>query len=263
MGDQSFLEDLSGRVGLLDADPLDLAEPDGGGRTMTHDAEFVALDATLCEIRDVVNRGVDVLNDLGAGLPRLPEGSLEELLVHPLTGHYPRIRQNAEAVHQVGDALVTYGDNVFRLGLGVDPRWGGQAASAYLLRLSGRGLLAHASGRLIHRGSVVFDEIADFSEKLAIKVEDRIMELIERGRRLVRKLLTRAAGPAGWAVFASDVALNGLDAVTDLIDDARTILAIIDELISMKGDVEAWVEEQRGRLALLQDLRELVLEGTG
>ena len=258
MADESFLEDLTGRVGLLDPTPLDLSEPDGGGRTMRHDAEFVALDEKLCGIRDVVNTGIDALNEVGAGLPRLPEGSLEDLLVRPLTGDYPRIRQNAEAVHQVRDALLTYGDNVLRLSLATDPRWGGRAASAYLLRLQGRALAAHAAGRLVDRGAVVFDEIADFSEKLAIRVEEMIMDLVERGERLVRKLLTRVSGPLGWAVLATEVATKGLDAITDLIDDVRTILAIIEELMAMKDDVSAWVDEQRSRLALFEELYDVV-----
>ena len=54
------------------------------------------------------------------------------------------------------------------------------------------------------------------------------------------------------------MATKGLDAITDLIDDVRTILAIIEELMAMKDDVSAWVDEQRSRLALFEELYDVV-----
>lgn len=262
MGD-SFLEGVTGRTGLLDPDPVDLPAPDGGDHTIKHDPEFVALDRGLSGIRDVINQGIDVINGVGAGLPRLPEGSLEELLVRPLTGDYVAIRQNAAAAHHFQDALATYGDNVVRLSLGVDPRWGGRAAASYLLRLQGQAAAAHGLGHLVARGSVVFDEIADFSERLTVRVEELVMELVEKGERVVRKLLTRVMGPGGWAAFAAELALKGVDAVTDVVDDIRRVLEIIEELRAMHGDVTAWVEEQRARLEILLEMRDVVVGAGG
>lgn len=258
----SFLEDLTGRPGLLDADPLDLPVPDGGDHTIRHDPEFVAFDRGLSAIRDTVNQGIDVLNGVGAGLAKLPEGSLEDLLVRPLTGDYVRIRQNAAATHHVQDALATYGDNVVRLSLGVDPRWGGAAASSYLVRLQLQAAAATGLGHLVARGSVVFDHVADYSERLAVRVEGLVMELVERGRRLVTKVLTRLFGP-GWVALAAEIAVKGLDVVADIIEDVRRVLEIVETLLRLRDEVTEWVEEQRERLQVLLEMRDLVLGDGG
>ena len=122
----SFLEEVTGRTGLLDATPLELAEPELGGHTLEHDAGFDALDGALCQIRDTINVGIDALNQAGLGLRKLPEGSLEELLVMPLTGDYRRIRQNALATAQFRDALHTYSGNATLLSLAASPAGAGR-----------------------------------------------------------------------------------------------------------------------------------------
>jgi hypothetical protein len=242
---------------VLDATPLDLTAPGLGGHTRRHDAGFEALDATLCRIRDTVNLGIEALNQAGLGLRKLPEGSLEELLVVPLTGDYRRIRQNAAATGQVRDALGTYADNAHLLSVAVSPRWDGQAAAAFLLRVNGHALAARGLGLLVAEAAPLFDLVADGSERLAIEVEELVMELVERGERVVRKLLSRVAGPVGWATWAAELAIKGFDAVTDIIEDIERVLWIIDRLLEMKGEVVAWVEEQRERLSILLELVDL------
>ena len=116
--------------GLLAPEPLELPEPAPGESELVHHADFRALDATFGKVRDVVNLGIDALNDLGFGLRRLPEESLEELLVLPLSGDHHRIRQNADAVRHVETALVQYAASTARLAPAADPRWGGVAAAA-------------------------------------------------------------------------------------------------------------------------------------
>ena len=254
----SLLETVTGRTGLLDATPLDLTAPDLGGRTREHDAGFEALDGALCRIRDTVNVGIDALNQAGLGLRKLPDGSLEELLVMPLTGDYRRIRQNAIATGQFRDALRTYSENAALLSAAASPRWRGQAAASFLLRVNGHALAARGLGLLVGEAAPLFDLVADQSERLAIEVEELVMELLERGERVVRKLLSRVAGPAGWATFAAELAIKGFDAITDIIEDIERILWIIDRLLDMKGEVTAWVEEQRQRLSILLDLVDLV-----
>ena len=254
MGEESFLAPQTGRAGLLDADDVVLPDPALGEPRLRHDAEFRALDRTFDAIRDVVNQGIDALVELGFGLRRLPEESLEELVVLPLTGDYRRIRQNAEAVRHVDTAMTRYAHNTLRLGLATDPRWGGEAAASYLLRLGRHAAAARGAGELVALVAPVFEEVADHSERLAIEVEELVVELVEKGRRLVTRLLARVAGPAGWAVFAADVALNGLDAVTDLVDDARRLVAIVDRLTEMKGELVDWVGAQRERLSPLREL---------
>ena len=55
-----------------------------------------------------------------------------------------------------------------------------------------------------------------------MRVEELVVELGEAMGRLARTLLARVAGPAGWAAFGDEVALKGLDAFTDIVDDVRT-----------------------------------------
>jgi hypothetical protein len=243
--------------GLLTPEPRDLPTPALGEAELVHDREFGALDATFGRIRDVVNLGIDALNELGLGLRRLPEGSLEELLVLPLSGDHRRIRQNAEAVGHVEAALVRYAANTARLAVAADPRWGGDAAAAYLVRLGAHAAVARGSAVLVTAAVPVLREVAEVAERTAIEVEELVVELVDKGRRLMTRLLARAAGPLGWGVFVADVAIHGLDAVTDLVDDARRLLAIIDRLTEMKGGLVAWVDEQRDRLALLQGVADV------
>ena len=234
--------------------PVDLAPPDGGGAERGHDPTFGAWDRGFSALRDTINLGIRVLNEVGAGLRELPDGSLEELLVVPLAGDYAAIRGNAVACHQVEDALGGYAAGCTALSVAVVTRWRGRAAAAYLLRLNAHALAARGLGDLIGEGAVVFDEVADFCEDLAVRVEGLVVELGEAMGRLARKLLTRVAGPAGWAAFGIEVALKGLDAFTDIIDDVRRVLATIDTLLELQATVGAWAEEQRDRLDLLLDL---------
>ena len=233
---------------------LDLAAPELGESVLRHDATFKAWDAGLGGLRDTVNLGIDALNQVGAGLRKLPEGDLTDYLVAPLTGDYREIRQNAEACGQVRDALSTYADDCRALSVQVQLVWSGAAGVACLFRLQAHGLVAEELGLLVGRGAVVFEEIAEFSERLAVEVEELVVELGEALGRAARKLLSRVAGPAGWAAFGLDLALNGLDAVTDIIDDIRLVLDHIDQLLALQDTVRAWVEEQRTRLEILREL---------
>jgi hypothetical protein len=122
------------------------------------------------------------------------------------------------------------------------------------VRLHAHALAARGLGDLLGAGAQVLDEVADFCEDLAVRVEELVVELGETMGRLARTLLTRVAGPAGWAAFGAEVALKGLDAFTDIVDDVRRVLATIDTLLELQATVGAWAEEQRDRLDLLLDL---------
>ena len=159
------------------------------------------------------------------------------------------------ACHQVEDALAGYAAGCTVLSVAVVSRWRGRAAAAYLVRLNAHALSARGLGHtLVGEGAAIFDEIADFCEALAVRVEGLVVELGEAMTRLARTLLTRVAGPAGWAAFGVEVALKGLDAFTDIVDDVRKVLATIDTLLELQATVGMSAEEQRDRLDLLLDL---------
>ena len=77
--------------------PVDLSSPDGGGPERAHDPTFGVWDRGLSALRDPINLGIRVLNEVGAGLRELPDGSLEDLLVVPLAGDYLAIRFSSPA----------------------------------------------------------------------------------------------------------------------------------------------------------------------
>ncbi|WP_340537095.1 hypothetical protein [Nocardioides sp. GXZ039] len=236
----------------------DLAPPPEGEDELRHDVTFEAWDAKVCGLRDLANRGIDVLNRVGAGLDRLPEGSLRELLVEPLTGDAGAIRQNAQACHGVREALTVIAGNQLRLITWVEPRWGGRAGAAYALDLGGRALATRGLAELIDVAAPVFDDIALFCERLTVEVEGLVVECGEVLGRLVRRILSRVSGPLGWGCFAIEVATQGMDAITDLIDDARRVLEIIETLLALQDSVLEWAREKRDRLETLLDLPELL-----
>lgn len=234
-----------------------LPVPARGEAALAHDATFVAWDRTFSALRDVANWGIDALNHAGAGLPRLPEQSLEELLVLPLSGDYGAIRQNATACRDVRDAVHTWGDNVVRLGMGLDPSWDGLSAAAFFVRLQALGLVARGFGELVGAGTAVFEEVAVVAERLGVRVERLLVELGKALGRLAARLLSKV-GPAGWAAFAAELLVKGLDAVTDIVEDVRFVVGLVELLLDLRDTVRDWVAEQRERLELFAALPGLV-----
>jgi len=233
---------------------ISLPAPAAGTREIAHDPTFTAWDRSFSELRDVANLGIDALNKAGAGLPRLPEESLEELIVRPLSGDYAVIRQNANACGDVRSALHVWADNLLRLSVGVDPAWGGQAATAYVVKVNLLGLAGRAVAELVGAGAEVLEVVAGFVERLAVEVERLLVDLGQALFRLVAKLSSKAAGPMGWAAFAAELVTRGLDAVTDIIDDVRLVVDLVRTLMDLRDTVTAWVSEQRERLALFAEL---------
>ena len=233
---------------------LHLVDPAPGRPELRHDATFGLWDASISALRDVVNTGIRALNQVGAGLPTLPEGSLEELLVLPLTGDYGAIRQNATACHQVADALGTWTANLVRVSATVDPRWDGLAGTAFTARLGVQAVAAGGLAEVVRRGSLLLEEVAEVSERLGVRVEELLVDLGKAIARLARRLLARVGGPAGWATFAGELALRGLDAVTDIVDDVRRVLDLVDAVRELHRFVADWAEVQRDRLAVFGEL---------
>lgn len=237
---------------------LGLVPPRAGGEERSHDTTFEAWDLGLSALRDVVNLGIRAINQAGVGLPELPDGSLEELLVLPLSGDWSAIRQNAVACHQVEDALSTWSRHVVGLGVHAALVWRGAAASSYVVRVEGLALAGRAVGLVVGRTALLLDEVADFCEALAVRVERLLVELGEALARLARRILTRAAGPLGWAVFAADVATSGIGAVTDIVDDVRRVADTIDTLTALQHQVADWARVQAARLESSGGLPDLV-----
>ncbi|GEP36487.1 hypothetical protein NPS01_01500 [Nocardioides psychrotolerans] len=237
---------------------LGLLPPREGEAERAHDATLEAWDIGLSALRDVVNLGIRAINQAGAGLSELPDGSLEELLVVPLSGDWEAIGQNAVACHQVEDALSTWSRRVLGLGVHAALVWRGAAASAYVVRVEGLALAGLALAVTVGRAALLLDEVADFCERLAVRVERLLVDLGETLARLARRILTRIAGPLGWAVFAADIATSGMGAVSDIIDDVRRVADTIDTLTALQHEVSSWAQVQAARLESFGGLPDLV-----
>jgi hypothetical protein len=225
---------------------------------VVHDATFEAWDHSFGVMRDVVNHGVDALNHAGAGLPHLPRGSLQELLVLPLSGDYGAIRGNAEACHEVGRALARWSDDLAGLGLGVLQGWSGASAAAYLARSTELVVSVEVASRLVEVGAGALDRIATRCERFGVRVEELVVDLGRSLSRLVRRLLARVGGPAGWALFAAELVTEGLSAVTDIVDDVRRVVGLVETLLALRETIRDWARSTRDDLDLLLDLGRLV-----
>ncbi|CAB4706062.1 unannotated protein [freshwater metagenome] len=237
---------------------VDLAVPELGERERADDATFAAWDAVFTTARDTVNHGVRALNGLGLDLPELPPGTLHELAVEPLVGDCEVIRQSADACHRVGDALAALAESTAAVAAVTAVRWSGLAGSACAARLGVDALALRAAGVVVEQGSWVFDEIADVCERLALSVQRAIVALGRAIERLARTVLTRVLGPAGWAALAAEVALRGLDVVSDIVDDVRLVVSLVEELLTLRESVADWAGAQRDRLDLLAHLPRLM-----
>jgi hypothetical protein len=243
--------------GLVLAGP-DLTPPPEPPDTVRHDPTFHAWDAQVCAVRDTVNRGVDAINACGFDVPRLPDGSLRELLVEPLTGDHGAIRQNALACGTVRDALVAVAGEQTRLTAWLAPSWTGRAGGAAVLDLGSRALATRALGELVARAAPVLVEVADFCEWLTVRVEALVVELGELVARLARRVLARVSGPLGWGVFAVELATQGLEPVLDLVDDVQRAVELVETLLSLQDTVADWAQQQRARVETLLDLPEVL-----
>ena len=234
--------------------PVELSEPPLGERLVAHDCEFTAVDRGWSMLRDAINDGIRLANSVGAGLPLLPTGSLEELLVLPLSGDYRAIRRNATACGQVRDAFEVWGGNFPRLGLAVASCWTGAASAALLGRLAVYAVAGRAVGSVVGAGAVVLGEIATACERLAVRVEHELVVLGRILLRLSRRLLEAVCGP-GVASLAIEVAVHGWSVISDIVHDICLVHTLISDLLTLQATVSGWVSGWRARLEVFDDLR--------
>jgi hypothetical protein len=236
-----------------------LPDPELGGRALHHDAGFERLDGTFDDIRDTINFGIRQLNHLpGCHLPTLTEESLEQLLIQPLTGDYPRIRQSADACRIAARALQGWAHDVGLLSVRVAPVWAGQAAAAYVAQTATYAVVADTAGVLVGRGSLVFEELADFSEWIAVEAERLVDRLARALRRLIERVLTRLNGPVGVAATVVDALQHGTDVVTDLIDDVLEVIDLIEQGRDLVTRARSTVGRIHDELHHLTQLRALL-----
>lgn len=245
-------------MALVGVSDLALREPRLGEATLHHDPTFSAWDDTFDRVRDAVNLGIRQLNHLGAGLPTLPEESLEELLVQPLSGDCSLIRQNADAARVLAHAFGEWSRNVAGLGLRVPPVWEGEAATGCLIQLGCYATAAAGADLTIGQAATVFEVLAHFSERIAITVERALVRLGQVLQRLAVRVAEKLAGAAGVAKLAFDVINHGLGAVTGIIDDIELVISLIGEIRGLFDEVRTYVDDVERQLQPLFGLPDLL-----
>ena len=74
--------------------------------TLVVPQDWIVWDALFTRARDGINLLAGIADRVpGADVPRLPEGSLADLVVKPLCGDWDRIRANGEACRTLGHGL--------------------------------------------------------------------------------------------------------------------------------------------------------------
>lgn len=242
----------------LPVSDLALVVPALGEEALHHDADFVAWDDTFDAVRDTVNFGIRQLNHVGAGLPLLPEESLEELLVQPLAGDCAQIRQNADAARIAARAFGHWSRQVGLLGVQVAPVWGGEAGTALVGSVGGYAIAVGGADLLLAGGAAALELLATFSERIALTVERALVRLGQVLRRLAVRVAEKLSGLAGMAKLLVDVVSDRLGALTDIIDDLRLVIDLVEEVRSLFDEVRTFVSDIEGRLRPLLGVPELL-----
>lgn len=238
-----------------------LVTPSAGGQQYAddHNSTFTEIDGIWDSIRDEINDKIGWLNDVSPwDIPRLPETSLEEWVILPLSGDYRAIQANAEACQHADQAFGAWGDNFVAIATGMFGEWEGEAALAFQAHLALFGKAMTAVGSVVGWGSDAFDVIARFSEKLAIRVENIVVKLAQKLIALMEKVVKKAAGIWGWLATAFEVVWDGTHVITDLVDDVREVIDLIDACLDLVDTIKAWADEVRTKLEQLGEVVELV-----
>lgn len=250
---------------LQEVGELLVAPPEGTQRQRRHDRTYGEIKDGFDAARDKCNEGIDKVNGWleQAGrserITRLTEKSLDEFVVFPLSGNYYRIQQNASACGIFQQGMSRWGTNFQTLALNSVMAFEGKAQLAFMAQVSAYNLVMQSVGGIVRLGSGVYDSIATISEKVAIQVENA---LIEMGKRLIK--LAKVVGKrflGGWVslgLLIKDLAEHGLAVITDVVDDVKACIEIIDKCFELKDEVEAWAQTQADRLKALREMADAV-----
>lgn len=249
---------------LRQVTPL-LVTPSAGGQQYAddHNSTFTEIDGTWDSIRDEINGKIDWLNglplpDFVPTVQRLPETSLEEWVILPLSGDYRAIQANAEACRHADAAFGVWGENFVAIATGMFGEWEGEAALAFQAHLALFGKAMTAVGAVVGWGSEAFDVIAKFSEQLAIRVENIVVKLAQKLIALLEKVIKKSAGFWGFLATAFEVITEGTHVVTDIIEDVQEVIDLIYACVDLIDTIEAWAEEVRTKLEQLHEVVDVV-----
>jgi hypothetical protein len=234
-----------------------LAEPEPGNAELNHNNKFDAAATGWETAANTINWGIDILNGFGAGIDTI-ETDLRAYIVYPLSGDYAKIRANANACTNVDKAMENWGSNFSRMSYKVTTALTGESSLGFVAQLELYDVVMRLIGAGIGKGRVVFDRIAQVSEKIAVEVEDVLVILGEKLAKLATKIGSRFVPGAGWALLVWDILTKGLGVVQDIIDDIALVKEIIEDCFSLVEEIEAWAQTQAERLEKFQELLDIM-----
>lgn len=239
-------------------DPADhlTAPPEGEQRfPKDHDQPFQTVVTGWDDARDKVNECIRWCRDKGIDIfDELPEKSLEDFIVFPLSGDYYAIQQNASSCRNLARAFRDYAENFGLLALNAQLAMKGRAGAALTAHIGLYSAVMTSISGVIRGLATVFDELAELSEKIAIKVEKIIRVLAQKLFKLMKFLLKRINAAVGLFVTLKEIAEKGTAFFTDLVDDVKTVKNLIEVAFGLAEEVEAWAKEQADRIKTVKQV---------
>ncbi|MCD4525707.1 hypothetical protein [Nocardioides sp. cx-173] len=247
-------------VGLRD--PADrLTAPEEGKQKFPkgHDEPFQEVVSGWDAARDKVNECIKWCRDHGIDIfEELPDKSLEDFIVFPLSGDYYAIQQNSSACKKLAKAFRDYAVNFGLLAGNAIQAMKGQAGSALNLHIALYGAVMTAISGVIDGLAGVFESLATMSERIAMKVEKIIRVLAQKLFKLMRFLLKRINAVIGILTTVKEIAEKGTAFFTDLVEDVKTVKNLIEVAFGLATEVEEWAREQADRIKTVKQVVRIV-----
>lgn len=249
---------MSPFVELVDVAGL-LVPPEVGSMTPQVPKEWEAWDHLYEVARDGANLLLSVVDKLpGIDVPRLPEGTLADLVVKPLSGDWDRIAAHGDAAASWARGMRGVGANLAVVPAGLGPLWEGEAAAAFTWRHEGLAAATALAGELSRAAQLLFEQLG----RMSLRLGERVIVLLTRlGRvliRLAKKVGQRLAPYVGWVLTAKDVLTDGLGPILDIIEDLCEVVDLVRDLIDLVALIHEWVGEIKAGLHTLLEFGDLL-----
>lgn len=232
-----------------------LRPPQVGSAALLLPHDWIVWDALFVKARDGINLLAGIADRVpGVDVPRLPEGSLADLIVKPFCGDWDRIRANGEACRVLGRGMSGLARNLLVLPLDLTPYWSGQTMVRFAAHHLSYALAIEFAGDVVARGQIAFDSVSEVSQRVgetAIRLLTRLGQLLIR---VARKVARRLAPYVGWLATVKDVLVDGIGPILDVVADLRETVALVQALLALLHRVTSWLEEARADLMVFASL---------
>lgn len=237
----------------------ELVAPTVGTTKLDLPQDWQNWDSIWQEVRDTVNKILGVLSAVGLDLGfRLPDGTLVDVVVKPLTGDFDRIRANGDACTKADSGLTALSNNIGGNTVDLALHWSGAASEAFQAQALAYAAVTRAVGAALHLGKLAFTALAETSVELA---EVAVKILTKLGTTIVRlagKIASRMSGWFAWARLAYDLATEGWNAIQDIVDDIKTCITMVGHITELIEKVKAYIQAMLAKFEHFKQLPDLL-----